>query len=142
MIIFFKSENNIAFNCRINEVFGYLVHFFSTRYSYTEGIHEISHLQRPFGVDLHIFFSLKVLTHVTSNVITEVPRVKIFSEKRNLQIDSKWSVIRKKKQNHRHVCCRRQPIFWLEYVNTSYYTTFHRNLLINMACIHKSVLIP
>ena len=28
------------------------------------------------------------------------------------------------------------------YVKTSYHTTFHQNILINVACIHKRVLVP
>ena len=39
-----------------------------------------------------------------------------------------------------HRSCR-QLIFSLEYVNTSYHTTFHQNLSINVACIHKRVLV-
>ena len=33
-------------------------------------------------------------------------------------------------------------IFPVEYVNTSYHTTFHQNISINMACIHKRALVP
>merc|ERR1711923_513583 len=66
------------------------------------------------------------------DIITEVLVVKIFSEKLFLQINSKWSEIRKK-HNRRPIRCR-QPISPVEYVNTSYHTTFHQNISINVAC--------
>ena len=83
------------------------------------------------------------------DAITEVPVVNIFSEKISLQIDSKWSETRKKHEtadpsavaaaDHRR---RRRPISPVAYVNTSYHTTFHQNISINEACIHKRVLVP
>ena len=83
------------------------------------------------------------------DVITEVPVVKIFSEKKFLQIDSKWSETRKKHETADPSAAavadrrrRRRPIFPVEYVNTSYHTTFHQNISINVACIHKRALVP
>ena len=83
------------------------------------------------------------------DVITEVPVVKIFSEKKFLQIDSKWSETRKKHETADPSAAagadrrrRRQPIFRVEYVNTSYHTTFHQNISINVACVQKRVLVP
>ena len=74
----------------------------------------------------------------------------ISTEKKNfLQIDSKWSETCKKHEtadpsadaaaDRRR---RRRPIFPVEYVNTSYHTTFHQNISINVACMHKRVLVP
>ena len=72
-----------------------------------------------------------------------------FSVKKKLQIDSKWSETRKKHktadpsvatdEDHR---LSRRPISSVEYVNTSYHTTFHQNISINVACIHKRALVP
>ena len=83
------------------------------------------------------------------DVITEVPVVKIFSEKKNLQIDSKWSETRKKHETADPSAAatadrrrRRRPILPVEYVNTSYHTTFHQNISINVACIHRKALVP
>ena len=81
------------------------------------------------------------------DVITEVPVVKIFSEKKILQIDSKWSETRKKHETADPSAAadrrrRRRPIFPVEYVNTSYHTTFHQNISINVACVQKRVLVP
>ena len=81
------------------------------------------------------------------DVITEAPVVKFFSEIFFLPIDSKWSETRKKHEtadpsagaDRRR---RRQPIFRVEYVNTSYHTTFHQNISINVACIQKRALVP
>ena len=82
------------------------------------------------------------------DVITEVPVGKIFSEKKILQIDSKWSETRKKHKTADPSAAavadrrrRRRPIFSVEYVNTSYHTTFHQNVSINVACIQKRVLV-
>ena len=79
------------------------------------------------------------------DVITEVPVVKIFSEKKILQIDSKWSETRKKHETadpSASGAADRRPISSVEYVNTSYHTTFHQNISINVACVHKRVLVP
>ena len=83
------------------------------------------------------------------DVITEVPVVKIFSEKKILQIDSKWSETRKKHETADPSAAatadrrrRRRPISPVEYVNTSYHTTFHQNISINVACVQKRVLVP
>ena len=83
------------------------------------------------------------------DVITEVPVVKIFSEKKFLPIDSKWSETRKKHETADPSAAgaadrrrRRRPIFSVEYVNTSYHTTFHQNISINVACVQKRVLVP
>ena len=54
---------------------------------------------RPFGVDLQKNFSLKILTTMMTSYIAKVPEVKIFSEKKFLQIDSKWSETRKKHES-------------------------------------------
>ena len=35
-----------------------------------------------------------------------------------------------------------KPISQVEYVNTSYHTTFHQNISINVACVHKRALVP
>ena len=61
-----------------------------------------------------------------------------------LPIDSKWSETRKKhKTADPSVAADRwQPVFRVEYVNTSYHTTFHQNISINVACIHKRPLVP
>ena len=66
--------------------------------------------------------------------------VKIFSEKKILQIDSKWSETRKKHETADPSAAavadrrrRRRPISPVEYVNTSYHTTFHQNISINVA---------
>ena len=82
------------------------------------------------------------------DVITEVPVVKIFSEKKILQIDSKWSETRKKHETADPSAAaadgrrrRRRPILRLEYTNTNYHTTSHQNLSINVASIHKRVLV-
>ena len=37
---------------------------------------------------------------------------------------------------------RQQPMMRVEYVNISYHTTFHQNISINVACIHKRALVP
>ena len=65
-------------------------------------------------------------------------------KKKILQIDSKWSETRKKHETKDPSAAtaddrrrRRPPILRLEYVNTSYHTTFHQNISINVACIHK-----
>ena len=83
------------------------------------------------------------------DVITEVPVVKFFSENFFLPIDSKWSETRKKHETADPSAAagadrrrRRQPIFRVEYVNTSYHTTFHQNISINVACIQKRALVP
>ena len=83
------------------------------------------------------------------DVIKEVPVVKIFSENFFLPIDSKWSETRKKHETADPFAAagadrrrRRQPIFRVEYVNTSYHTTFHQNISINVACIQKRALVP
>ena len=71
------------------------------------------------------------------DVITEVPVGKIFTEKKILQIDSKWSETRKKHETADPSAAdrRRRPILPVEYVDTSYHTTFHQNLTISVACI-------
>ena len=78
------------------------------------------------------------------DVITVVPVVKIFNEIFFLPIDSKWSETRKKHEtaDPSAAADRRQPIFRVEYVNTSYHTTFHQNISINVACIQKRALVP
>ena len=78
----------------------------------------------------------------------EILGVKIFCEKKILQIDSKWSETRKKHETADPSAAatadrrrRRRPILPVEYVNTSYHTTFHQNISINVACIQKRVLV-
>ena len=63
-------------------------------------------------------------------------------------IDSKWSETCKKHKTADPSATgaadrrrRRRPIFSVEYVNTSYHTTFHQNISINVACVHKRVLV-
>ena len=67
-------------------------------------------------------------------------------KKKILQIDSKWSETRKKHETADPSAAavadrrrRRRPIFPVEYVNTSYHTTFHQNISINVACVQKKV---
>ena len=84
------------------------------------------------------------------DVITEVPVVKFFSENFFfLPINSKWSETRKKHKTADPSAAatadrrrRRRPILPVEYVNTSYHTTFHQNISINVACVQKRVLVP
>ena len=57
------------------------------------------------------------------DVITEVPEVKIFSEKKNLQIDSKWSETCKKHEPTNSSAADdrfRWPIFPVEYYVSTY----------------------
>ena len=79
------------------------------------------------------------------DVITEVQVVKIFCEKKKLQIDSKWSETRKKHEtadpSAAATADRHRPILPVEYVNTSYHTTFHQNISINVACVQKRALV-
>ena len=70
-------------------------------------------------------------------------------KKKILQIDSKWSETRKKHETADPSAAatadrrrRRRPILPVEYVNTSYHTTFHQNISINVACVQKRVLVP
>ena len=59
-------------------------------------------------------------------------------KKKILQINSKWSETRKKHDTaDPSAADDRRPIFPVEYVNTSYHTTFHQNVSINVACIQK-----
>ena len=67
-------------------------------------------------------------------------------KKKILQIDSKWSETRKKHETADPSAAtaadrRRRPILRLEHVNTSYHTTSHQNQSINVASIHKRVLV-
>ena len=66
-----------------------------------------------------------------------------------LQPGSKWSETRKKHETADPSAAavadrrrRRRPISSVEYVNTSYHTTFHQNISINVACMHKRALVP
>ena len=62
-----------------------------------------------------------------------------FQWKKILQIDNKWLETRKKTRSRRPVHRRpRRPILRVEYDNTSYQTTFHQNLSINVAYPQKS----
>ena len=60
--------------------------------------------------------------------------LKIFTSGTFLRIDSKWSETRKKTRNRQPDHCRR-PIFSVKYVDTSYHTTLHQNISINVACM-------
>ena len=52
-----------------------------------------------------------------------------FGEKKILQIDPKWSeTCKKHKTADPSAAADRRLIFPVEYVNTSYHTTFHQNL--------------
>ena len=82
------------------------------------------------------------------DVITEVPEVKIFSEKKICK--STPNGLKRVKKNETadpsaaiaDDCNRRLPILRVECVNTRYHTTFHQNISINVACVQKRVLVP
>ena len=110
---------------------------------------------RPFGVDwqkkiFHWKFCLPELPwwrHISRN-FSKFRKSKFSVKKKILQIDSKWSETRKKHETADPSAAavadrrrRRRPIFSVEYVNTSYHTTFHQNISINVACVHKRVLV-
>ena len=76
-----------------------------------------------------------------------IPEVKIFSEKKFCKSTPNGLKRVKKHETADPSAAddrrrRRRPILRLEYVNTSYHTTFHQNISINVACVHKRALVP
>ena len=104
---------------------------------------------RPFGVDLqkkNFHWNFWLRDDVIHREIFLSSRSKNFQWKEKFCKSTPNGLKRVKKHETADPSAtadrQRRPIFPVEYVNASYHTTFHQNISINVACIHKRAFVP